>query len=147
MEYDITNDDLVLTGDNEFDEVLRNNISRQVIVKNGYIINNVRFIGNSEEQKKLDEIFLTRLNAGVNINKFICWVSKDALKTSVDNFIAGSNKFNMMRIVPFLDKNELKKLATKIIDEDGYNGLYFNSLIPFLDKFFIKKVVKDFINN
>lgn len=147
VEINVINEDLVFTGDIEFDEILKNNVSKQVILKNGYTITNIRFVGSNQAQDKLDEIFLIRLKNGVNINKYLCWISKEALRATVDIFISGSIRFNIMSVVPFLEKEELKKLATKVIDEDGFNGLRFNSLIPFLDKFFIKKIVKDFIDN
>lgn len=53
-------------------------------------------------------------------------------------------EFNLKKMIPFLEDEELEELANKIIESETkeFKGVTINDLLPFLDYDYIGKIVK-----
>jgi hypothetical protein len=87
------------------------------------------------EEEDVDRMMLAALKQNKPVDSFYPFASEKGLHQLVDQFLAGSPLENPIRLLPFLEEEDLQRIAEKIAKESGsYQGLRWSSLLPFMDE-------------
>lgn len=87
------------------------------------------------DEDVLDEIMLKEAQNGHEIGYLFPFASDEGLSNLVDEFFKGQKIPNFSSILPYIDDDDVAKIAEKVIESGGeYQGFKINSLLPYLDE-------------
>jgi len=101
------------------------------------------------EEEDVDQMMLAALSQGKTIDSFYPFAGEKGLHDVTDRFIAGTPLENPLHLLPFLEEEDIQRVASKIAKEAGsYQGLHWSSLLPFMDEgsvdqLFLQSLQKD----
>lgn len=86
------------------------------------------------EEEDVDALMLGAIQRGEDISSCLPFASEEGLSKLIDSFLQGAPLKNPKRYLPFLEEEDVSKIAVKVVENGGeYQGLTLANLLPFLD--------------
>ena len=133
--------------DEELKQLLDGKLVDEIEIKGNTIVKTYNKMPNdSFLQKQVDELFKKRIKENSsNLLSFLGLVSEREYSYLTEEFLNGTLNVKFISFIPFLSKNDLRKVALRLIKCDSYKGLKFETIIPFLSRTFLKECVNTIV--